>query len=221
MLGAPAINVELEDTNIDVAIDQALRLFGHYFYSIEPRVDYDQTGDVVINLGERAQGVFGVQFMFPQSDRVVSQMNIFEIMYRMVFPRLPVGYWYELKTWYEMYQRVRGTEPDFWYDQTSHMLFCDCWSGPYDVVTGVTVALTLDTLAARQGMYWDRFLEACLAYSKQILARIRGRFGDSIPTPGGQLMSDSAVIRDEAAKTLESAELFLRSAGNVVPVVLG
>lgn len=220
-LGHPTIGVELEDNHIDLATDQALRLFNRYFFKLEPHVVYEQYGDVAIDLGEDAQGVVDVKVMFPETQRIYAQMNIFEIMYRMVFPRLPIGQWYELRSFYEMYQRVRGTEPDWYLDEFSKKLYVDCWSGPYDVFYVVSKELDLTSLGNGKGMYWERFLEAALAYSKQILARIRGRFGDSVPAPGGMLASDASVLRDEARAEIEKTEAFLKSASRVFAPVFG
>jgi len=210
-LGDPVVNIELVDAQIDRAADVALRLFNRYMCETQLRVAYEQGGivddpseetgasggSVVIDLGESARGVCEVKFLYPDSQRSYVRMSVFEIMYRMVFPRFPVSDWYFFRTYYEMFQQVRGTEPDWRYDAFSHTLYVDCSSGPYDIFYVVSVDLTLDTFDEGKRPYTQEFLDLTLARSKQTLARILGKFSNTIPGPGGPLMTDAMELRRE------------------------
>ena len=154
-------------------------------------------GEGVIDLGESARGVCEVKFLYPASERSFVRMSVFEIMYRMVFPRFPVSDWYFFRTYYEMFQQVRGTEPDWRYDEFSHTLYVDCSSGPYDIFYVVSSDLTLDTFDAGKRPYSQEFLDLVVARSKYMLARILGKFSNSIPGPGGPLMTDAMELRRE------------------------
>lgn len=204
-LGACAVSVELSPEQVDDSINDALDLFNQYMCKAEPRVAESRSGSVEIPLQENDRGVINVKILFPNSYREYAQMNIFEVMYRMVFPRLPLGEWYTLKTYYKMYQQVRGTEPDWYEDESTKTLWVDCWSGPYDIFYVVSTDLDVEDIPTLQKAYTRMFKKLAVAEAKMVLARIRGKFGNSIPVPGGNLMLDGADLKSEAAT--EKAEV--------------
>lgn len=193
-LGHPHVVVELEDTNIDVAIDDALGNFNHYIYKGEPRVVANRAGSVVIPLQEGDRGVVACMLLFPQDTRVYAQMTIWEIMYRMVFPRMPLGDWYMLKNYYEQYQRIRGTDPDWYVDDSTQTLYVDCSSGPYDIFYVVARDLRIEDFVKLKPAYQRDLKDLALAEAKLILAEIRGKFGDSIPVPGGAMTTNASKL---------------------------
>lgn len=222
-LGSPHVPVELEDEQIDLCVDDSLRIFNHYIGEFEWGAAYNLTDNAIIDLSdvEGVKGVVSVKAMFPEAYRVYAQMNIFEIMYRMVFPRLPIGEWYLLRSFYDMYQRVRGTEPDFEFDVSSKKLYVDCWSGPYDVCYIISKELTLEGVNRSKPMYKDLLLKAILANAKLILSSIRGKWGDAIPAPHGNLSTDAPVLRDQGMRELEEVEEAIQNTADVQVPIFG
>ena len=133
-LGYPVVNVELEEEHYDLAIEDALLLFNRYIGEVEILAYYNRAGSVVLDMETAVRGISNVQCLFPEQERVYAQMNVFELLYRMVYPLLPVGDWYMLRSFYEMYQRVRGTEPDWRWDEWNKKLYVDCHGVPWDIV---------------------------------------------------------------------------------------
>lgn len=199
-LGGCAVLVELTSEQVSDCIYDALDEFNHYLCKAEPRVSKSREGAVQIPLNPGDRGVVNCKILFPEDTRVYAQMNIFELMYRMVFPRMPLGDWYMLKTYYKMYQKIRGTDPDWYVDESTNTLYVDCWSGPYDIFYVVSRDLTLEDMADLKAAYTRDFRKYALAEAKIIVGRIRGKYGNSIPTPGGVLSTDAERLLSEGEK---------------------
>lgn len=197
-LGFPAVVVELAPSQIDDAIDDVLRQVNQHMFRAEPKVLARQYGhNVAIGLGDESRGVIIVKALFPKDEEIYAQLNIFELMYRLVYPRLPIGEWYQLRSFYEMYQRVRGTEPDWYVDEMNKILYVDCISGPYDIFYVPTFDLTMANFFTGKRMYLQLLLDGIIARSKLTLSQIRGKFTSTIPAPGGSLTTNADVLRSE------------------------
>jgi hypothetical protein len=196
-LGACNMEVELSPEQVDDAINNALDQINTFVIKPVPRVEANRTGAVMIPLQPEDRGVVLVKCMLPDRYREYAQMNVFEILYRMVFPRMPLGDWYMLKSFYETYQKVRGTDPDWYEDESTKTLYVDCWSGPYDIFYVVSQDYTVEEFFALKGGLSRDFKKLAVAEAKIVLARIRGKYGGTIPVPGGQMMTDADVLRTE------------------------
>lgn len=205
-LGACNVDVELTTEQVDDAIQDALDMFNQYLCKAVPNVLASQSESVVIPLSEGNRGVVMVKLLFPQDYREYAQMNIFEILYRMVFPRLPLGDWYSLKVFYEMYQKVRGTDPDWYEDESTNTLYVDCWSGPYDIFYVTAQDLEVNDIMTLKSAYTRDFRKLAVAEAKITLARIRGKYGGTIPTPGGTLSTDAAELKSEGIQERTEVE---------------
>lgn len=210
-LGFPAVQVELDDPQLDIAIENALAKFNHYLCKPVPRVAYNQSGGVTIDLLPGDRGVVNVKILYPVESRVYSQMDLFQLMYRMVFPRLPIGEWYMLRNMYEQYQRTRGSDPDWFVDESTNTLHFDCAAGPFDIFYVVARDLEVGDIETLKPAYQKDFKDYALAEAKDILARIRGKFGGSIPVPGGTLSTDAVELKTEAEATRTAIETRLES----------
>ena len=196
-LGSPPLELEMGDSQIDQAADNALRMFNQYMCETQLRVANEQTGSVVIQLEDDIRGVVAVKFLHPESTRSMTTMNVFEIINRMVYPSFSVSDWYLFKSFYEMFQQIRGAEPDWKWDPFSKKLYVDAWSGPFDIYYAVSTNLTLEALGFAKDQYRQRFLDLAVARAKQIQARIQGKFTQSIPGPVGPVTTDAESLRRE------------------------
>lgn len=210
-LGACLVKVELSSMQVDDAIDDALDVFNQYLCKPEPRVESSRSGSVTIPLKPGDRGVIEVQMLLPRNPMDYAQINIFEIMYRMVFPRLPLGDWYMLRSYYKMFQQIRGTEPDWYVDESTNTLYFDCWSGPYDIFYVVARDMELEDFVTLKPAYTRLIKKYALAEAKMTLSNVRGKYGDSIPVPGGTLRTDAAQLRQEGDLAKKEVEQQLES----------
>jgi len=220
-LGHPAVVVELDDNQLEDAVQDALRMFNRHLMVFRNNVLRESYEYANIELPADTLGVYYVCFLMPDSLRNYTQINIFEILSRLVYPEMPMGEWYMIRMFYKMFQRVRGTDPDWRYDREANVLHVDTHGGPYDVscITGHPV--TVETLTEGSKQRYERtFLKAAVAEAKQVISPIRGKFG-GIPAPGGTLTTDADKMATEAQATLEKIEGDLRKLAQArcLPVV--
>ena len=225
--GWPVVDCELDNTHIDYCTADSLRNFNQVLCHHCPKIAQNMSqGPIRIQLDSDATGVTEVQALFPESQRIYAQMNVFEIMYRMVFPRLPIADWYMLRSFYEMYQRIRGTEPDWrvLVDPATgqRTLFVDGWSGPYDIYYLQIKDLTLANIQKVHPQYFQHFLDLTWGKSDQVLSMIRGKF-QGIPAPGGMLTTNASDLLSEGTRKEEKELEWLNNVGrfSAMPIVLG
>lgn len=208
-LGACNVKVELGVQQCDDAINDALDMYNNYLCKQEPRIELNRQGSVVIPPLPGDRGIVNVKILLPRDFREYSQFTIWEIMYRMVFPRLPIGDWYAMKSYYEMYQKIRGTDPDWYEDESTGTLYVDCVSGPWDVFYIVSRDLNLEDIANLKPGYTRDFRKLAVAEAKITLARIRGKFMGTVPVPGGSLSLDAEVLKTEGITERNEVEVKL------------
>ena len=222
-LGGCNVAVELSPQQVDDAIYDSLDKMNQYMSKPVPNVLANQENAVTIPLGENARGVIMVKGLIPRDYRIYGQINIFEILYRMVFPRLPLGDWYMLKSFYEMYLDTRGVDFDWYEDESTKTLYVDCTSGPYDIFYVVAEDLSVDDMPSLKKAYTKMFRDYALAEAKITLGRIRGKYGASIPVPGGTLTTDaSSLLQEGEATKLDIEERLDKIARfSISPVTIG
>lgn len=224
-LGYPEIEVELTRQQVLLCAGDALRNFNQVLCHHVPKLATEQYGSVVITLTDGCRGVIECMALFPESQMAYANMNVFEIMYRMVFPRLPIGEWYQLRSFYEMYQRIRGTEPDWKVFRAADgtvKLFIDCWSGPYDIWYVEIQPLTFATVQTVTGEYFQQYIDLTFAKAQRVLARIRGKY-NGIPAPGGTINTDARDLEQQGRETEEKVLKWLNNTGKffAMPIVVG
>ena len=219
-LGAPTIQVELDNTHLDGAIQDALDLFNQYV--IDTAWGRDDTGgtSVVIEMPAEAVGVLYVTTMLPENEITDLNWNIFEIVPRMVWPRLAMSDYALLKMYYDMYLRARGTDPDWRYLKEERKLYVDCRSGPYTIAYTYATLLTLNSFNTSYITYQTKFLKACRGYAEQVLGRIRGKFGN-VPAPSGALVTDAVELKQEGAALIVEVEDALKRITPPVAAIWG
>ena len=93
-LGYPVIDVELTDEQIDFCVGDALRNFNQVFCHYSPRIVQKQYQNAQIELSDGAIGVHEVHALIPMDRRIYFGMNMFHLMYHMIFPRIGLADWY-------------------------------------------------------------------------------------------------------------------------------
>ena len=164
------------------------------------------TGTVTINWPDAATGVLRCMCLRPDQYRTTGAMSIFELMFRWYPARVPVAEWYMLRSFYEMYQRARGTDPDYVVDAEARQVHVNCTSGPYDIYVCWALDITLEAiLTGSKSRHQSDFLKTCVAYAKERLVPIRGKFG-GVPAPGGALTTDADRLASESREDLKEVE---------------
>jgi len=177
------------------------------------------TGTVTINWPAAATGVLRCMCLRPDMYRSSGGMTVFELMLRWYPSRVPIAEWHMLRTFYEMYQRARGTDPDWMVDVEARKLYVNCESGPYDIYVCWALDITLASIltGSKQRDQSD-FLKVCVAYAKERLVAVRGKW-EGVPAPGGNLTTDAARLATESRADLQEVETRLRrrSRARVLP----
>lgn len=217
-LGWPTVAVELTEDQIDDCINDALRLMSRHLQVFHSYAQFgvhtgstSPTAAIEITLPDTCIGVHYVAFTLPGALINYTQTNLYEILSRMLYPDMPIGEWYMTRSFFNLYQKVRGTEPIYHYEARTNTLVIDAMSGPYDLfyVTVEEISLASVLLAGKR-RYQNHFLQAALGYAKQILAGVRGKY-PSIPAPGGTITTNAEVLRQEGAADIQAAETALKA----------
>lgn len=213
-LGHPKWPVNLTDDQLQDALDDALRLFNQYMMVITSTVvtspPQTESSTMQVQLDDDVFGVFEVTFVMPETSRIYAQMSIFEIIHRWFYPGLRLGEWYMLRSFYEMYQRVRGTEPDWRYHEAEHMLYLDVWSGPYDVCYTTASGCTATTLlTGTKKRYERKFRDVCLGYAEITMSQVIGKWG-GIPGPAGTLTPNADTMISAGQRKIDDVEAYLK-----------
>lgn len=198
-LGYPAVQVELSNVQLDISIDNALSKYNQYICKGVPTVAYNQSGAVIIQMGPTARGILAFKAVRPQEIEIYAEVDVFQLMSRMVFPNLPIGDWITLRSSYETFQKVRGTDPDYYWDDSSNTLMVACNAGPLDLFYIVATDYCLADFELLRSSYQKDFKDLALAEAKDILGEIRGKFDGTIPVPGGSMATNAATLKAEAA----------------------
>lgn len=210
-LGGDFSIVELSSEQVDDSIDDAMALVNNYMARLVPKVAKNQANTLTVTMGPGERGVVAVKCLMPDTTRDYSQMNVFEIMYRMVFPRIPMYEYYMMRAYYEQWQKIRGTDPDWGYDESTGTMYVDCISGPYDVVYVVVTDFDVESFTGLKSAYQQDLKDLATAYAKIRLSRVRGKFNATIPVPGGAMATDAEILKAEGAATITAMEVKLNN----------
>lgn len=222
-LGWPIVKIELDDVHFLHSIEHAELLFNRYLGELQILAFHGcaDSWTHTFTAADHIKGISNIKCLFPNNLADYAQLNIFEILYRMLYPRLPVGEWYMLKGFYKTYQRVRGVDPDWHYDPFNRKLYVDCHGGPWDIMVEANIDLTFDSINVGLRSYQDLFLQVCEAEAKLMLAKVRGKYS-GIPVPGGTMGTDAQDLKQEAQATLEMANKILDAEARfAAPVIVG
>lgn len=212
-LGGEGWNVELSEQNLDHAIYRALTLFSKY----TPIWDVRPLGPITIDLSTVVVGKIAKVFDFsdePEGKRVVDvkfQRNT--IKYYSPFHRPFTDEYRGLREPRRVYKNhvandrhnhFLGSNPTWQWDETSRQLFI---SAPSPLIGVNAAALLLSPWDIEKIPYHQEydFLEAAIGFSKQILARILGKFGD-IPASQGGISFDASELRSEGFEQVKEIE---------------
>lgn len=216
-LGAPTYSVELTDTQLSVCIDRALELYNRWL----PKYDY---GTLIPIAGKQryaipafGRGVVDVQFVRKEGTPLVS-----DPLFGREYPRgqqldfdqyrLGIGFFKDLL-------KVTSQDADWRWDPSEPLsLYVITQSQSYRVSYTFIRDNRLEEITPA---HFQIFRRTALAYAKEILGAIRGKY-DQIQAPTGGITLDGNVIRAAAEKELaEVTEDYRMLAVSLVPATQG
>lgn len=236
MLGAPVVKIELDDQNLDGAVDLALMVFedyapreyfNYYVFNTTPgKSVYTLPADVgvVRNVFYRKQpglffnasdlgGALPIEYYYPGGAYASMQGGLMD-------PNQPIygrmGEWVLYKQYEQMYSRLSSQIGGWeWVDGYCNIKLyptpCRC--------NGVIVHYLQkkpDFKQVTQGM-----IEGALIYAKEMLGRIRSKFGGVIPGPGGPITLDGQALLAEAREDKEKwEEKLIYRYGDILPITM-
>lgn len=236
MLGAPVIQLELDEQNIDFCVDQALKIvedyapreyFDYHTFSTTPgKSVYELPPDVgyVRRVEYRNQATFGfqssdlggaipIEYFYPGGAYASIQGG-------MIDPIQPIwgrmGEWVLYKQYEEMYSRISSSLGGWeWIGGYKHIKL---YPVPHSVqkVTVNYIQRMKDWQEVTESMQ-----EGALTYAKEILGRIRSRIKNP-PGPGGGVQLDGDQLLAEAKEERQKwKDELLTKFGDCLPITLG
>jgi hypothetical protein len=218
MLGAPVMKIELDDQNLDGACDLALMVLEQYagreyftyyvFNTLPGKSVYTMPPDVGIvrNVFYREQpglffnasdigGALPIEYYYPGGAYASMQGGLMD-------PNQPIygraGEWVLYKQYEQMYARLSSQLGGWeWVDG-----YCNIKLYPTPCRCNAVIVHYLqrqpDFKQVTQAM-----IEGALIYAKEMLGRIRSKYGGTIPGPGGPVTLDGDKLIQEAREDKE------------------
>lgn len=206
--GGPTVNVELEETQIDLKIQDTLEIFQKY----RPREyyiggDYDR-GHHYITAPDDALGVLDVEFL--REDYTSYESTEGALLYDPFYflsaggvTGMDVQTYDLVRHWVEVISREFGAEEGYILLEDGN-LFLQV-PGHYRV--SIKWAMPWEGVEDCHRPYQQLFLTLALAKCKQILGNIRSKFNQGVPGAGGMVQLDGDYLKqtgkDEEREALE------------------
>jgi hypothetical protein len=235
MLGAPTVTIELDMQHLDLAVDQALKVFEDYaprehfdyytFNTVPGRSVYEMPPDVglIRNVFYKEMGTFAfqasdldgaipIEYFYPGGAYASIQGGLIDPI-QPIWGRM--GEWHLYKQYEQMYSRISSNLGGWeWVSGFRHIKL---YPIPFK-----TQGVAVHYLQKQKD--WCEVLEAmqegALAYGKIMLGRIRGKW-ENIPGPGGGSVLDGAKLLDEGKEELEKwRENLIMRYGDILPITL-
>lgn len=235
MLGAPVITIELDQQQLDLAVDQALKIYEDYaprehfdyyvFYTTPGKSVYELPPDVglVRNVFYKEEGTFAfqasdldgaipIEYFYPGGSYASIQGGLIDPI-QPIWGRM--GEWVLYKQYEQMFSRISSNIGGWeWVSGFRHIKL-------YPVPCRNSKVMVHYIQKQKD---WGEVLEAmqegALTYAKIMLGRIRTRF-QSIPGPGGGVQLDGQMLLQEGLESLKQwREDLLSRYGDVPPITL-
>ena len=235
MLGAPVVKIELDQQNLDLAVDQSLKIFEDYapkehfeyyvfnttpgqsVYEMPPDVGlvrnvyYKETGSLAFQASD-LDGVLPVEYFNPGGS--YGQGGLMN-------PAQPIwgraGEWVLYKQYEQMYSRISSNLGGWeWIGGFRHIKI---YPVPCGGRCGRVIVHYLQNCKD-----WNNVLEAmqmgALAYLKIMLGRIRSKYSNP-PGPNGGMQMDGQALLQEGHEDLKQwREDLLYRYGDILPITL-
>lgn len=200
-LGAPQIQVELEETQVDQKIDDVLELFQEY----RPKETYVSgvypRGVHQIIPPENAMGILDVEFLRDDysSYESIEGALLYDPFYFLSaggIVGVDVTTYDMVRHWLEIISREFGSEEGYIPLEDGSLLI----QVPGFFKVSFMWAMPWNSLADCHRPYQQLFLHLVLAKCKQILGTVRGKYAQGVPGAGGMLQLDGDYMKQTGAE---------------------
>jgi len=233
MLGAPAVTIELDQQNLDLAVDQALKIFEDYapreyfdyyvfnttpgksVYELPPDVGlvrnvfYKEHGNFAFQASD-LDGAIPIEYFYPGGAYASIQGGLIDPI-QPIWGRM--GEWVLYKQYEMMYSRISSNIGGWeWVGGLRHIKLYPTPFNSQRVMVHYLQKMK-DWNEVVEGMQ-----EGTLAYALIMLGRIRGKYAN-IPGPGGGGELDGREMLNEGKEALEKwREALLTRYGDILPI---
>lgn len=235
MLGAPVLKIELDEQNLDFCVDQALKVFEDYaprdyfsyycFDTIAGKSVYELPPDVglVRNVFYKEMGTFAfqasdldgaipIEYFYPGGSYASIQGGLIDPI-QPIWGRM--GEWVLYKQYEQMYSRVSSNLGGWeWVGGHGHIKLYPIPVARQKVMVHYLQKMK-DWAEVTQAMQ-----EGALTYAKEILGRIRSKYG-TLPGPSGGMQLDGQALLQEAREDRKQwFEDLIYKYGDIMPITL-
>lgn len=236
MLGAPRIKLELDEQNIDFAVDQALMIFESYapreyfsyhtFRTIPGKSVYEMPPDIgfIRSVNYKEQGTFAfqasdldgaipIEYFYPGGSYSSIQGGLID-------PTQPIwgrmGEWVLYKQYEQMFSRVSSNIGGWeWIGGFNHIKLYPIPRGGYTVIVHY-LQKQKDWAEVNQSMQ-----EGALIFAKEILGRIRSKFSNPIGPGGGVQLDGQTLIAEAREDKQKWFDDLIYKYGDILPITMG
>lgn len=236
MLGAPVVKIELDEQQIDFAIDQALKIFEDYapreyfsyytfttspgksVYEMPPdvgmirQVYYKEMGNFAFQSSDLG-GALPIEYFYPGGAYASIQGG-------MIDPTQPI--WGRMGEW-TLYKQYESQ-----YSKSASNLGGWEWVGGYRHVKLYPIPYRANHVIVHYIQKNKDFMEVtqamqegALTYAKEMIGRIRSKYGNP-PGPGGGIQLDGMTLIQEAIQERKDwKEDLIHRFGDILPITMG
>jgi len=235
MLGAPVLKIELDEQNVDFAVDQALKIFEDYapreyfsyhiintnpgqsVYELPPDVGfirnifYKEQGTFAFQASD-LDGAIPIEYFYPGGSYASIQGGLID-------PIQPIwgrgGEWVLYKQYEQMYSRISSNLGGWeWVGDHRHIKL---YPIPFKSQKAIVHFL-------QKNKDWPEVLQAmqegALTYAKEMLGRIRTKY-QQVPGAGGGVVMDGDKLLQEAREDRKQwFEDLLSKFGDILPITM-
>jgi len=225
-LGADILDVELGETQLDVALRKALQAYekhqpiAEWLHAVVASATQSLVIDFTVDDKKAFRNVMKVEWYDrnrafatnPQLLPFVQNTGGTVQLYGSCATRFPRLY---MEVNYSNYRQemMVGLQPDWWWDKEDRLLYL--WNPGMNRNASILVVKTMTLEDIRMDQEMD-FEKLATAHAKYILARVMKSLGD-IPGAGGPIESDGNELRQEAKEEEEKVMADLRRSQRSVP----
>lgn len=238
MLGAPRLKLELDDQQLDLAVDMALRVVEEYcprdffsyrvFYTTPGKSVYTMPPDVGIirnvfykqtaqfaNFANDLDGAIPIEYLYPGGAYATSLQG------GVINPASPIwgnmGEWVLYKQYENMFSRVSSQIGGWeWVDDHKNIKLYPMPLGAHPVIVHYLQSCK-DWSAVRQEM-----TEGALAFAKIMLGRIRSRWQGNFGPSNSAMQNDGNQILQEGIQDKKDWEdRLINRWGDILPITMG
>lgn len=222
MLGAPVIEVELDDEQIKAAIQQALGVYGTYkpseFIATTPVIPPGQK--YTLTASQYGRGI--VEVFRPDLLRTPITLDQFDVFkYHTRLPNLDPGDFYAERIWWNEVRRSAGSDDD-WFVDEHHDGTADIYITPIPSEAYALAYIYLNDPTLSQVILTDDdwIRDYSLAMCKEILGRIRSKF-KGVQGAEQTIDMDGEELRQEGQSERQGMEEYLTGRGQIIAPIRG